>query len=182
MIQSLIILEDHKEIISNKEADNVKHQGQVIWFRSIVNTSQISLYFPLLKRSRVIFFFCLKFWMFSIRIMKMGHERCIKKNLVNAKQLKIYVFLQWCKKVCVARTILFSDFIYICTQFLVLSFLNHKAQDALLCCESFIKIERSYIFAFWQSGKEGHTFTRSTKRSVILFLPWEQGRLHEWFW
>lgn len=51
----LIILEDHKEIISNKESDNVKHQGQVIRFRSIVNTSQVLFYFPLLKRSRVIF-------------------------------------------------------------------------------------------------------------------------------
>lgn len=51
---SLIILEFHKEILSNKEADNVKHQGQVIRFRSIVNTSQASWYSPLLKRSRVI--------------------------------------------------------------------------------------------------------------------------------
>lgn len=36
---SLFILEDHKEIISNKEADNVKHQDQVIRFGSSVNES-----------------------------------------------------------------------------------------------------------------------------------------------
>lgn len=91
--------------------------------------------------------------------------------MVNVKLFTKYVFLQLCKKVCVARTILFSEFIYICIQFLVLSFLNRKAQDALLHCENFIKIECSYTFAFWQSGKEGHTFTISTKRFDILFRP-----------
>lgn len=138
------------KFISNKEADKVKHQGQVIWCSNDVNISEVLLYLSLPKRLSD-FFVCLKSWMLSICIRNENGKWI--KNMVNAKQLKMYVFLQCCQTARVARTILFSQFTYICTQFLVLFFLNHKAQDALLCCENFIKTERSYVFAFWQSGR-----------------------------
>lgn len=86
----------------------------------------------------------------------------------------MYVFFHWCKNICVERTILFSEFIYICIQFLlVFSFSEPQSSRRITALWFHQNWTQLYIciLAAWEEGSHVYNKYRALWFFFFFFVP-----------